>query len=68
MAEDGQTFAGSVELQGRPNPPEPSWVTPLMLTMHEPGSVSALASYAITSSTSGQFTIGSVPTGTSILN
>lgn len=63
----GRSLSGQVALEGRPAPPNASWLTPLVLTLHEPGQSrggGVAATFAITTHSSGQFTIGGVPTGT----
>lgn len=63
-ATGGRTLNGTVALQGRPNPPNDAWKTPLMLTIHEPGSAMPLAAFTVNTDSSGHFTVGGIPVGT----
>ncbi len=59
----GRTLTGRVALQGRAAAPDASWATPMLLTVHEPGSTMPLASYAVTTTNSGQFVVAGFPIG-----
>ena len=58
------SLSGSVLLQGRPEPPDSSWMTPLVLSLHEPGAPGAIASYVITTTNGGKWLLPGAPMGT----
>jgi hypothetical protein len=58
------TVNGSVTLQGRPAPPNAQWQVPLVVTIFSPGVPTPVATYNISTNTSGAFSIPNVPVGT----
>jgi trimeric autotransporter adhesin len=54
------TLSGQVSLQGRPTPPSPRWSIGLTVTMQLSGS----QSFAVSSDTSGRFTVTNLAPGT----
>ncbi|NOZ06487.1 MAG: DNRLRE domain-containing protein [Chloroflexi bacterium] len=58
------SIAGSVSLQGRPAPPDPSWAVPLSVTLYAPGGTTPLYSFTPTTDQSGQFSVGGILPGT----
>ena len=53
----GMEIAGSVTLQGRPDPPDASWSVPLTFRVYEPGQTIPRYEFYPTTDDSGQFTI-----------
>lgn len=52
---------GTVQLQGRPVPPHPSWITPLTVALFKPGTSTLIGNpYYADTNTSGQFTVANI--------
>ncbi|MBC7260464.1 MAG: hypothetical protein H5T63_00500, partial [Chloroflexi bacterium] len=64
IAASPATLNGSVTLQGRPAAPHNSWIGPLNVTLHQPGSSVAQLTYAVQTDNRGRFTIANIPAGT----
>jgi hypothetical protein len=59
-----RTLIGLVGMQGSPNPPDPSWAVPLILTVHDMDDPEPLAVYAVTTDEGGRFVVPGLPAGT----
>lgn len=58
----GTTLEGQIHLQGRPDPPDDSWITPLTVTFIEGGTV--VGTESIVTDDMGRFTINGINPGT----
>ena len=55
---------GSVALQGRPTAPDPTWMAPLSVTLHQPGASTPLLTFGVQTDDLGRFGIESIVAGT----
>jgi hypothetical protein len=55
---------GHVDLQGRPTPPDASWITPLTVVLFEQGTSTVVRTEEVTTDNEGNFTVADVETGT----
>jgi len=58
------SLMGHVDLQGRPVPPDPSWITPLTVVFFTPGTSTVVRQESVITDDKGDFTITNVPSGT----
>jgi parallel beta-helix repeat protein len=63
VVEAGASLGGTVDLQGRPDPPDPAWRIPLTLTLHPPGGGDPLHTFAPTTDDAGGFSLSGIPPG-----
>lgn len=54
------TITGTVSLQGRPSPPDASWITPLNVTFYFTGTSTVYKSVNVTTTNTGVFTVTGV--------
>ena len=62
--EEQMTVNGSVTLQGRPSPPEPTWSVPLSVTLTIPGESQPAYSLSVMTDENGTFTLTDIEPGT----
>ena len=62
--EGGACITGAVTLQGRPEPPDPSWSIPATFTLYPPGGVTPIDTFTPTTDESGTFTVCEIPPAT----
>jgi hypothetical protein len=58
------SLSGHVDLQGRPTPPDASWITPLTVVFFEQGTDTVVRTEDVTTDDEGNFTVADVETGT----
>jgi len=58
------SLSGHVDLQGRPTPPDASWITPLTVVFFEQGTDTVVRTEDVTTDNEGNFTVADVEAGT----
>jgi hypothetical protein len=58
------SLSGHVDLQGRPTPPDASWITPLTVVFFEQGTDTVVRTEDVTTDNQGNFTVADVEVGT----